>query len=97
MLPIVGQVEVEPIAGRALLTPGEQEHPRQVGLAHPVQDLHQRRAHGVQVGPHRLPRLAATGLVRVSAIPKSALDKSTHPEYNGFNDIEINIISLNLV
>ena len=70
MLPVVGQVEAEPIAGRALLTPRKEEHPRQVRLAHAVQDLHQRRAHRVQVGPHRLPRLVAPGLVLRPVLPR---------------------------
>jgi len=68
MLAVVGQVGAEPLVGRALWAPGKGERPRQVRLAHPVQDLHQRRAYRVQVGPHRLPRLVATGLV-VSPVP----------------------------
>jgi len=67
-LAVVGQVDADPLIGRALLAPGKGERPRQVRLAHPVQDLHQRRAHRVQVGPHRLPRLVAPSLV-VGVVP----------------------------
>ena len=52
MLAVVGQVDADPLIGRALLAPGTGESPRQVRLAHAVQDLHQRRAHGVQRSAH---------------------------------------------